>query len=224
LLNGGSVHMLRPPEIGAAGIADEIRTRGITVFRSIATLFTSVAATLSASEKLDSLRLVYLGGDRVTWGDFDAFRRACRPDAAFGVHLGSTECSTVYLQWLVDGRLRGTGGPLPIGRPLPDRVVSLVNEAGVPVEPGEAGEFAVTSRFVALGYWREPELTARAFDVDAGDPGVRTYRTGDRGRQRPDGLYEFIGRKDAQIKLHGHRIEPGEVEAALRAVPPVRDA
>ena len=224
LLNGGSVHMLRPSEIGAVGIADEIRARRITVFRAVASLFTSVAATLAAGERLDSLRLVYLGGDRVAWGDFDAFRRACRPDAVFGVHLSSTECSTVYLQWLIDERRRSFGGRLPIGRPLADRTVSLVDEGGSPVEPGEVGEFAVTSRYVALGYWREPELSARAFTVDPGNPAVRTYRTGDLGRRRPDGLYEFIGRKDAQIKLHGHRIEPGEVEAALRSAPPVRDA
>jgi amino acid adenylation domain-containing protein len=224
LLNGGSVHMLRPSDIGAAGIADEIRARRITVFRAVATLFTSVAATLAAGELLDSLRLVYLGGDRVTWGDFDAFRRACRSDAAFGVHLSSTECSTVYLQWLVDERRRSFGARLPIGRPLPDRAVGLLDEGGSPVEPGEVGEFAVTSRHVALGYWREPDLTARAFKVDPDDPAVRTYRTGDLGRRRPDGLYEFVGRKDVQVKLHGHRIEPGEVEAALRSASPVRDA
>ena len=224
LLNGGSVHMLRPSEVGAIGVADAIRARRITVFRAVATLFTSVVATLAAGERLESLRLVYLGGDRVTWGDFDAFRRACRRDAAFGVHLSSTECSTVYLQWLVDERRRLSGGRLPIGRPLPDRAVGLVDEAGSEVGPGEIGEFAVTSRYVALGYWREPALSARAFTVDRDDPAVRTYRTGDLGRRRPDGLYEFIGRKDAQIKLHGHRIEPGEVEAALRSAPPVRDA
>jgi amino acid adenylation domain-containing protein len=223
LLAGGSVHMLRPAEAGPAGIAAEIKRRGITVFRSIAGLFTAVAATLAAGERLDSLRLVYLGGDRVTWADYDVFRRACRPDAAFGVHLGATECSTVYLQWLVE-ELTPRGLLLPIGRPLADRAVELVDDEGGAVPAGSIGEFAVTSRHVALGYWREPELTARAFRADANDPAARTYRTGDLGRLRPDGLYEFVGRKDAQLKINGHRIEPGEVEAALRAAPPVKDA
>src|SRR5690606_9632030 len=115
---------------------------------------------------LDSLRLVYLGGDRVSWSDYDAFRRICRPDSSFGVHLGSTECSTVYLQWLVDERKRDEGPLLPVGVPLPEREVRLVDADGAPVADGEVGEFAVTSRYVAQGYWREPELTARAFSVD----------------------------------------------------------
>ncbi|MEX0852681.1 MAG: non-ribosomal peptide synthetase [Bauldia sp.] len=224
LLNGGSVHMLRPLELGPSGLAAEIRGRRITVFRSVARLFTTVAETLSANDTFDSLRLVYLGGDRVSWSDFDVFRRVCRPDAAFGVHFGATECSTVYLQWFVDGQLRGAGGQLPIGRPLPDRKVALVGADGLPVADGEIGEFAVTSRYVALGYWREPALTARAFAVDADDAAARTFRTGDLGRRRSDGLYEFVGRGDQQIKLDGHRVEPGEVESALRACGPARDA
>src|SRR5690606_8962669 len=78
--------------------------------------------------------------------------------------------------------------------------------------------------FNVLGYWNEPALTANAFAVDPGDPGARVFRTGDLGRLRPDGLYEFVGRKDRQVKISGIRIEPGEVEQALRNCDGINEA
>jgi acyl carrier protein len=113
---------------------------------------------------------------------------------------------------------------VPVGRPIPDRKLTIVDADGRPVAVGETGEIVVTSRHIALGYWRDPALTARAFGVDPADPQARVYRTGDLGRWRPDGLIEFVGRKDAQIKLAGHRIEPAEVESALMACTGVREA
>jgi acyl carrier protein len=77
---------------------------------------------------------------------------------------------------------------------------------------------------LALGYWQDPELTARAFVPSQSDPEIRTFRTGDLGRRRSDGLIEFAGRKDQQIKLHGNRVEPDEVEGALKACSGVKDA
>jgi amino acid adenylation domain-containing protein len=222
--NGASVHVLRPRELTGPGIAREIRSREITVFRSVPALFARVAESLGEGEKLDTLRLVYLGGDRVGWNDFDLFRRTCSPLARFGTHLGSTECSTVYLHWLVSDELRDPGRPLPVGRPLPGRQVRLLDRDGRDVDDGEVGEFVVTSRFLARGYWRDAELTASSFAIDPSDPMIRTFRSGDLGRRRPDGLFEFVGRKDAQIKLSGFRVEPGEIEGALRACSGVRDA
>jgi acyl carrier protein len=86
------------------------------------------------------------------------------------------------------------------------------------------GEAVVASRYIALGYWRDPALTAQSFTVNPADPLQRSYRTGDLVRRRPDGLVEFVGRKDSQIKLHGYRIEPNEVESALKACTGVTDA
>jgi amino acid adenylation domain-containing protein len=224
LLAGGSLHILPPRELKPAGLASAIRAQGITIFRAVPTLFRHVVEALGPDERLDSLRIVLLGGDRVEWRDFDACRRGCSPDCRFGMHLGATESSTLYLQWFVDERLRQSSPRLPVGRAMPGRSVRLVDESGNPVAEGEVGEFHVSGRHLALGYWRDPELTARAFASDPADPELRTYRTGDLGRKRPDGLYEFVGRKDQQIKLHGHRIEPGEIESALRTCASVRDA
>jgi acyl carrier protein len=223
LICGASVHVLDPRELGPAGVLREVRARGITVFRSVPALFARVAESLGDGEKLESLRLVYLGGDRVGWNDYDLFRRISSAGARFGTHLGATECSTIYLHWLVSEDLRVPGGQLPVGRPLPGRQVRLLDgEREVAV--GEVGEFVVAGRFLARGYWNDPDLTARAFGVDPADPAMRTFRTGDLGRLRPDGLFEFVGRKDVQIKLRGFRIEPSEIEGALRNCVGVRDA
>ena len=223
LLTGAELHVLPPGELGSTGLARELRARGVTLFRSSGTLFGRLVQGLAPGERLDSLRMVGLGNDRVDWSHFDAFRRICRDDALFACHAGATECSTLFVEWIVDEAARGDGDRLPVGRPFADRRVSLIDEQGRAVPDGEIGEFVVSSRRLAQGYWRDPELTARAFKVDPDDPLARVYRTGDLGRRRPDGLYEFHGRRDHQIKLHGVRIELGEIEAALRACQGVLD-
>jgi amino acid adenylation domain-containing protein len=222
LLNGASVTMLRPKEVTATGLAQTVKAHRITVWRSTPALFAHAVETLGAGERFDDLRLVYLGGDRVGWGDYDLFRKTCPSDAEFGTHLGSTECATLH--WIVDPARRSDGVLLPLGRPLPDRDVRLVDDQGAPVADGETGELVVSSRFIALGYWNDPDLTARAFTTDLADPTVRSFRTGDLARRRKDGLYEFVGRKDQQVKINGFRVEPGEVEGVLKSFAGVRDA
>jgi acyl-coenzyme A synthetase/AMP-(fatty) acid ligase/acyl carrier protein len=150
------------------------------------------------------------------------FCRACRPDAVFGVHLGATECSTLYLQWFMRH-----GGPvpeqtLPVGRPIAGWDVALLDDHGDPVTDGEPGEFVVSGQHLALGYWRDAAATAAAFSTAPGGAG-RTFRTGDLGIRRADGLYEHRGRKDGQLKLRGNRIETGDIEQALRRCTGVKD-
>ena len=91
----------------------------------------------------------------------------------------------------------------------------ILDDDGREVANGDIGEFVVASWYVALGYWRDPDLTARAFKIDPTDPKTRFFKTGDVGRMRPDGLLEYIGRNDQQVKLRGHRIEVGEIEFVL---------
>jgi non-ribosomal peptide synthetase component F len=223
LLNGATLDIVNPREMKPAEIAREISDRGITIFRSVPRLFRHVMEGLGENQVLESVRLVVLGGDRVDWRDFELFRRACRPRARFGVHLGATECSTLYLEWYVDESMSWTG-PLPVGRCVPDRKVVLLDESDCPVQDGEVGEFVVSGPYLALGYWQDPALTARLFSTDPVDPQVRFFKTGDLGRRRPDGLFEYVGRKDEQIKLGGHRVDPGEIESVLRQLADVKEA
>jgi acyl carrier protein len=100
----------------------------------------------------------------------------------------------------------------------------LADEDGNPVAGNEIGEVVVASRYIGLGYWNAPELTRQAFAIDPADPATRIFRTGDLGRWGSDGLLEYIGRKDEQIKLHGRRIHPAEIENTLIAFPDVAEA
>ena len=113
---------------------------------------------------------------------------------------------------------------LPIGTDVANFGLTVVNDEGRPVQEGEIGEIVIASSYIALGYWRDPELSARVFAADATDPGRRIFRTGDLARRRPDGLLEFCGRKDHQIKLRGNRIELGEIESTIRDFDGIGDA
>ena len=224
LLNGATLHILPPRELQPDGLVREIGERGITICRMVPTLLRRIAEVLRPEQRLGSVRVLGLGSQRVDWSDVDVFRRCCSPDAFLIVGIGATECGGNFCHWFVDERLRTAGGRLPIGRILPDASVTIADENGRPVATGEIGEFVVASRYIALGYWGDPELTAKAFEVDPTDAGIRIFRTGDMGRMRPDGLLEFAGRNDQQIKLRGHRIELGEIEFMLAGCAGVADA
>ncbi|MGW7391759.1 non-ribosomal peptide synthetase, partial [Streptomyces venezuelae] len=112
----------------------------------------------------------------------------------------------------------------PIGRPVDNTRIYLLDRRREPVPPGVVGELYVGGAGVTQGYLNRPDLTEERFLADPFVPGERVYRTGDLARRLPDGSYEFVGRADDQVKLRGFRIEPGEVAAALRELPGVQEA
>jgi len=114
--------------------------------------------------------------------------------------------------------------PVPIGGAIPGARLWVMTERGVPAPAGEPGELWIAGDGVSLGYRWDPEEHRRKFVPEPGRPGSRAYRSGDLVRLRDDGLLEFLGRVDDQMKVRGHRIEPGEVEAALVGQPTVRRA
>jgi len=137
---------------------------------------------------------------------------------------GPTETTIDAAFWTCD---RATAGhSVPIGKPIRNTQCYVLDEAMMPVPIGVPGELYVGGAGVALGYLNQPDLTAAAFIADpfADWPDARLYRTGDRVRWRPDGLLEFLGRADDQIKLRGLRIELGEIEHAMAGHPAVSQA
>jgi amino acid adenylation domain-containing protein len=166
-----------------------------------------------------SLRRVFVGGEALTT---ELQTRFFETSQAELVNLyGPTEVTIDSIVWPCQrGEARTR---VAIGRPVDHTTAYALDRR---LNPAPIGELWLGGAQIARGYCGRPDLTAERFLPDPfGDaPGARLYRTGDRGRCRSDGVWEFLGRVDHQIKLHGHRIELGEIEAALRAQPGVRDA
>lgn len=139
---------------------------------------------------------------------------------------GPTETTVFACTYALPCRPAEDASSIPIGRPVVDTCVYILDENLKQVEDGQTGELCVGGSRVARGYRNRPELTAEKFIPDpfSSLPGARLYRTGDRARKLPDGNIEFLGRTDQQVKLHGYRIELGEIEAILRLHPSIRDA
>jgi aryl carrier-like protein len=138
---------------------------------------------------------------------------------------GITE-TTVHVTYRAVTRADLDRAGSPIGVPIPDLALYVLDSRLEPVPPGVPGEIFVGGAGVARGYLNRPELTAERFlrDPFSADPAARLYRSGDLARRRADGELEYLGRADQQVKIRGFRIEPGEVEAALLELPGVRDA
>ncbi|WP_281154353.1 amino acid adenylation domain-containing protein, partial [Streptomyces sp. HYC2] len=171
---------------------------------------------------LRSLRFASAGGEAMDPELARAILAAC-PDTTVVNFYGPTENSVVSTAHLVDG-LPPEATAVPIGRPLENSTCYVVRADGTLADAGEEGELLVGGDGLALGYLGDPELTAERFVDNRFEPGTRLYRTGDRVVRRADGVLEYRARVDRQIKLRGHRIEPDEVEARLRADDAVGEA
>ena len=187
----------------------------ITIYHSTPTVYRYFVNTLRDQETCPSVRLVVLGGEEVQKRDFELYRQHFPPFCLFVNGLGLTE-STVNLQYFANQHAEITHDTVPVGHAVENTEVSLFNEAGEQVALYGVGEIIVKSPHVALGYWRQPELTQKAFLTASADGYRRSYRTGDLGRWLPNGVIEYVGRTDHQVKIRGYRVELGEVEAALR--------
>jgi amino acid adenylation domain-containing protein len=182
----------------------------------------SVLRLLVAEDKLaecTSLRLMFSAGEALQ-AELCQQVWAKVPVELWNTY-GPTECAIDATAYRCDPEQ--TTGPVPIGAPISGDHVVVLDEHGELTPIGLAGELYIGGAGVGLGYAGQPELTAERFVPDPlGQPGARLYRTGDRARWRSDGVLTYLGRLDDQVKVNGVRIEPGEVEAALRVHPAVR--
>ena len=170
-----------------------------------------------------SLRLVVVGGERALATVHTAWLAIGGDRVRWLNTYGPTETTVIATVHETAGT---TDSEIPIGRPIANVTTYVLDDQFRPLPIGVAGELFIGGAGVGLGYWNRPDLTAERFPPDpySSVPGSRLFRTGDRARWRPDGRLEFLGRCDEQIKIRGHRVEPGEVEAALSALPGVTTA
>ncbi len=182
----------------------------------------SALAELARSRMIPgSVRTIIACGERLNASTVDALHEAAGQARVYNVY-GPTEYTTYATAALT---MHGTGQPPPIGRPLFNTQVYVLDAQRQLLPIGAVGELYITGDGLARGYLNRPQLTGECFVANPfGPPGSRMYRTGDLVRWSSAGLLEFIGRADQQIKLRGFRIELGEIEATLRRHPAVRDA
>ena len=197
-----------------------MQEQGITIYHSVPSIFRSIANT---RVRFPNLRVVRLEGDTATALDVRLFNRITSPNCILVNGLGTTETGLVC-QNFVDHGSDIAQNPLPVGRATQDMEVLVVGDDLQPVATGTTGEIIVRSRYLALGYWRDDERTRAAFRHDDRYPGSRTYLTGDLGRLNRDGHLTHLGRKDSQVRIHGHTIDLADVESALLRVEVVKEA
>ncbi len=220
LLNGGRVVMAPPGSLTPEEIGQVIRAHGVNALWLSAELF-----RLMVDERLEDLRGVrqLLAGGDVLPVPAVARVLAELPDCRLINGYGPTENTTFTC--CHDVRAGGVVEPrVPIGRPVANTTVYLLDAGLQPVPVGVPGELYTGGDGLARGYWNRPELDAERFVPHPFAPGERLYRTGDRARWRADGAIDFLGRADRQIKVRGFRVEPGEIETLLAAQPAVAQA
>jgi amino acid adenylation domain-containing protein len=233
LLNGASLYPLNVKEEGLTSLVNLLLEEEITIYHSVATLYRQFVGILTQEEQFPKLRVLILGGESVLRRDIDLYKKHFSANCVVFVSLGSTETGTVR-QFIVNKDTQIEGSTVPIGYPIEDMEILLLDEAGEEVACGEVGEIAIKSEYLALGYWQKPELTKAVFQLDLkGGSGSdvlrqaarhpRIYYTGDLGRFEPDGCLVHMGRKDFQVKIRGFRIEVTEIEMALLSIDAIKE-
>ncbi|NOK38896.1 amino acid adenylation domain-containing protein, partial [Corallococcus exercitus] len=220
LLHGAKLVVLPAHQPSLEELSHALEHHGVTTLFITTALFNQMA--MFQPRALARVRQVMTGGEAMSLVAARQVREAGRDVVNVYGPTENTTYSTFHpLEGLVDD-----GRPVPIGRPITHTQAYVLDGLGAPVPVGVAGELYLGGDGLAWGYLRQPAQTAERFVPHpfSTTPGARLYRTGDRVRWRPDGVLDFLGRNDSQVKVRGFRIEPGEIEAALKASPGVEEA
>ncbi|HEY2737123.1 MAG TPA: amino acid adenylation domain-containing protein, partial [Thermoanaerobaculia bacterium] len=225
LLAGAAVVMARPGgHRDTAWLASAVATHGITVLQLVPSLLRPFLDEPAVSGCW-SLRRLFCGGEALA-ADLQERVASLLPWVRLVNLYGPTEAAIDVASWPCDGPAGAS--MVPIGRPLSNVCLAVLDDRARPAPPRVAGELAIGGVSLARGYLGQADMTAERFVPDPfaaerGCPGGRLFRTGDLVLCRPDGILDFLGRADHQVKLRGVRIELGEIEAALHRIPEVRE-
>ncbi|MFG2357010.1 amino acid adenylation domain-containing protein [Streptomyces sp. NPDC048521] len=228
-IEGATLALLAPgAEKDPQQVLTAVSENAVTAVHFVPSMFGSFLDLLESDFRSPGLmgrvRHVFCSGEALPPAQVERFNRhfaaADRPPLLTNLY-GPTEATVDVCAYdCPDGPVRR----VPIGRPIHNTRLAVVDERLRPVPPGFPGELLIGGAGVARGYLDRPRLTAEKFLPDPEHPGERLYRTGDLARVLADGTLEYLGRLDGQVKVRGNRVEPGEVEDALRRVPGVRAA
>ncbi|MBZ4423339.1 non-ribosomal peptide synthetase, partial [Myxococcus sp. RHSTA-1-4] len=226
LCRGGALHLVsREQASDPAALSALFEREQVDCLKLVPAHLQALLASGRPERVLPRQRLV-LGGDVLDWSLTDRIHSLSSGLKVFN-HYGPTETTVGVLTLRVERGGEGrVSASVPLGRPIPNARIYVLDARLSPVPTGIPGELCIGGDGVGRGYLGRPDLTAVRFVPDpySDVPGARMYRTGDRARLLADGRVEFLGRVDHQLKIRGYRVEPGEVEAALERHPAVREA
>lgn len=222
LLNGGTLAIF-PPQFESIEQFEEVLERHkVTTLWLTAGLFNTIVDR--KVESLRGVRQLLVGGDVLSVAHIRKAQESL-PNTALINGYGPTENTTFTCCFNIP-RNWPANRSIPIGRPISNTKVYILDERLQRVPIGVPGDLYAAGDGLSLGYWKKPELTAAGFLSNPFDPSrnSKIYKTGDRARFLADGIVEFLGRRDCQVKIRGFRVELGEIEAAFRNIPSVQDA
>jgi amino acid adenylation domain-containing protein len=219
LTTGGSLHLAAEP-FDPLGIVQQVQREAITFINCTPSAFYALVEAGDARQ-LRSLRRVMLGGEPIQAAKL---MQMPEPRPEFINSYGPTECSDVDVYHALSSELDRYRTGVPLGLAVRNTHLYVLDEHRRPVPQGVVGELYIAGVGVARGYLNRPALTAERFVPSPFGEGARMYRTGDLVRWNAEGLLDYLGRVDHQVKLRGFRIETGEIEAALLECPLVQQA
>ncbi len=223
LLNGTSLFPFSIKDDGIVNYLALLCEENITTITATPVLFRMIFSAARQNQKFPSMRLIRLGGDRTTRAEFELFKQHFHDHCLLRLGYGSSEFMQIT-QLFLDKSYHPVGEILPIGFPMRDCDIRLLDDTGKQVANGAYGEISVASKFLSVGYWHNKALTEERFLTVGAKSGPRRYLTRDIGYEDSAGCLHHLGRKDSQVKIYGKMVLISDVEKALLGIAGVSEA
>jgi acyl-coenzyme A synthetase/AMP-(fatty) acid ligase len=223
LLAGASLYPVNVAASGARAVLKTALTEQITLITGMPALLRMLFALDGARAAFSHVRAIYTTSESLLRADIDGWRDVLTPGCKVALVYGMSEGAPLT-EWFLPRLLPAGPARVPIGYPNADLEFAMTDAQGRPSAAGDAGTLWVRGQLLSLGEWWGGRCVPGRLLCDPSDPSLLVLPTGDLVRRRPNGLVDFIGRVDTQVKVRGNRVEPAEVEELLRRVPEVADA
>ena len=223
LLNGAALVIFDFDEERLAHLGAWLTEERITIFTCVVTIFRHAAQSANGKARFPTVRLIHVGGEPLTKSDLELYKQHFSDECIMVNRYSISETQAVSY-YFINKQTEIKDERVPVGYPLEGNEIVVLDEDGNKAGISQVGEIIVKSPYLALGYWRKPELTSLKFQIDSTGGATRIYRTGDLGYMLPDGCLVYVGRKDFQVKISGHKVNADEIETMLLAISCIKEA